>query len=103
SSATMTLEQQWPVPIEQVTVASQKLGALSFSSPQFSSVGDVKGEDGTAFVLASGPGIKAGGALRVKVTALPVHSPAPRNVALGLAVAIGLLGVWLALPGATGR
>jgi hypothetical protein len=83
-------------------VASQKLGALSFSSPQFSSVGDVKGEDGTTFLLASGPGIAAGGALRMRVTGLPVHSTISRNVALGLAVTIGLFGLWLALPGPTG-
>ena len=30
NSSTITIEQKWPVPIEQVTVASQKLGALSF-------------------------------------------------------------------------
>ena len=102
NSSTITIEQKWPVPIEQVTVASQKLGALSFSSPQFSSVGDVKGEDGTMFLLASGPGIAGGGTLRMQVTGLPVHSAVPRNVALGLAVAIGLFGLWLALPGPTG-
>jgi hypothetical protein len=102
TSSTLTLEQRWPVPIEQVTVASQKLGALSFSSPQFSSVGDVKGEDGTTFLLASGPGITAGGTLRMQVSGLPVQSPVARNVALGIAVAIALLGVWLSLPGARG-
>jgi len=102
TSSTLTMEQKWPVPIEQVTVASQKLGSLSFSSSQFSSVGDVKGEDGTTFLLASGPGIAAGGALRMQVTGLPVHSAIPRNAALGIAAAIALLGLWLALPGATG-
>jgi len=102
SSATLALEQQWPVPIEQVTVASTKLGSLSFSSPQFSSVGDVKGEDGTTFLLASGPGIKAGGSLRMQITGLPVHSTVPRNIALVLAVGIAVFGIWLALPGAAG-
>ena len=102
TSSTLAMEQKWPVPIEQVTVASQKLGSLSFSSPQFSSVGDVKGEDGTTFLLASGPGIAAGGALRMQVAGLPVHSAIPRNAALGIAAAIALLGLWLALPGATG-
>jgi hypothetical protein len=102
SSSSITLEQKWPAPIEQVTVASQKLGALSFSSPQFSSVGDVKGDDGTTFLLASGPGIPAGGTLRMQVNGLPVHSSVPRYVALGLAFAIALLGIWLALPGSAG-
>jgi hypothetical protein len=102
SSSSITLEQKWPVPIEQLTVASQKLGSLSFSSPQFSSVGDVKSDDGTTFLLASGPGIPAGGTLQMQVGGLPVHSPIPRYVALGLASAIALLGIWLALPGAAG-
>jgi hypothetical protein len=102
NSSSITLEQEWPVPIEQVTVASQKLGSLSFSSPQFSSVGDVKSDDGTTFVLASGPGMSAGGTLRMQVSGLPVHSPMPRYVALGLASAIALLGIWLALPGPAG-
>src|SRR6185295_121771 len=74
TSPSITLEQKWPVPIEQVTVASQKLGTLAFTSPQFSSVGEVKGEDGTPFLLASGPGIAAGGTLRMDVAGLPVHS-----------------------------
>lgn len=101
SSSSIVLDQKWPVPLEQVTVASQKLGSLSFSSPQFSSVGDVKGDDGTTFLLASGPGIPAGGTLRMQVSGLPMNSSVPRYVALGLALAIALLGIWLALPGHT--
>lgn len=102
SSASTTIEQTWPVPLEQVTVASTKVGPLAFSSPQFSSVGDVKGEDGTPFILGSGPGIKAGGTLRVQVSGLPVHSAVPRYVALTLAATIALVGLWLALPGQSG-
>jgi hypothetical protein len=99
TSSSTTIEQTWPVPLEQVTVASTKAGSLSFSSPQFSSVGDVKGDDGTPFILASGPGMKAGGTLRIQVNGLPVHSSAPRYVTLALAGAIALFGLWLALPG----
>jgi hypothetical protein len=98
STSSTTIEQTWPVPIEQVTVASTKAGSVSFASPQFSSVGDVKGEDGTPFILASGPGIKAGGTLRIQVSGLPVHSPIPRYAALALAGGIALFGLWLALP-----
>jgi hypothetical protein len=98
STSSTTIEQTWPVPIEQVTVASTKAGSVSFASPQFSSVGDVKGEDGTPFILASGPGIKAGGTLRIQVSGLPVHRPIPRYAALALAGGIALFGLWLALP-----
>jgi hypothetical protein len=102
NSANLTVVQQWPAPLEQVTVASQKLGSLSIASPQFTSVGDVKAEDGNTFILGSGGALPAGGTLTIQLSGLPVHSPTPRNVALGLAIAIGLLGVWLALPGASG-
>ena len=101
TTSSLTLEQKFPVPLEQVTVASTKVGSVAFSSPQFSSVGDVKGDDGTPFLLASGPGIGAGGTLRVQVTGLPVHSAIPRYTALGLALAVALLGLWLAMHGPT--
>ena len=102
TTSSTTIEQTWPVPMEQVTVASTKAGAVSFASPQFSSVGDVKGEDGTPFILANGPGIKAGGTLRIQVSGLPVKSPVPRYVALALAATVALFGVWLAFRGTPG-
>ena len=101
TTSSITLEQKWPVPIEQVTVGSQKIGSLAITSPQFSSVGDVKSDNGVPFVLASGPGIPAGGTLRMQVSGLPVKSSVPRYVALALAAAVGLLGVWLAMHGST--
>jgi hypothetical protein len=103
TSSSITLEQEFPVPIEQVTVGSQKIGSLSIASPQFSSVGDVKSDNGVPFILASGPGIPAGGTLRLQVSGLPVHSSVPRYVALALAFGVALLGVWLALNGPTDK
>jgi hypothetical protein len=38
----------------------------------------------------------------MQISGLPVHSSTPRNVALGLAATIGLLGLWLARPGGSG-
>jgi hypothetical protein len=98
-SADLTLTQKFPVPLEQVSVASQKLDMLQMSSPQFSTVGDVKADNGTTFLLASGNALPAGGTLTIQVSGLPVHSTAPRNIALALAVAIGFFGLWLARPG----
>jgi hypothetical protein len=102
SSASLSLVQKWPAPVEQVSVASQKIGTLAISSPQFTSVGDVKAEDGTSFILGNGGAMPAGGTLTIQISGLPVHSTTPRNVALALAIAIGLLGLWLGLPGASG-
>lgn len=102
SRPSLTFEQKWPVPLEQVTVASQKLAGLSLTSPQFSSVGDIKTDDGQAYMLASGATIPAGGTLAVTLDGLPVHSRVPRTVALVAAGAIIGLGIWLAMSRRSG-
>lgn len=97
----MTVEQRWPAPLEQLTVALEKVGAVTMTSPQFSTVGEVNAESGTPFLLASGPAIPAGGTLSVELVNLPIHSPTPRYVALGLALAIIGVGAWFAFTSQT--
>lgn len=87
-SSRMTVVQRWPAPLEQLTVALEKAGAVTMTSPQFSTVGDVNAESGTPFLLASGPAIPSGGTLSLELVNLPVHSPTPRYVGLGLAFLI---------------
>ena len=99
SSSRLTLEQKFPVMLEEVTVGSQQIPGLSIESKQFSSVGSMKAGDGSDFLLASGPAVRPGGTLAVTIAGLPVHSSTPRNIALGLALAIALFGVWLSRPG----
>jgi hypothetical protein len=100
-SPNLTIEQTWPVPVQQLTVAMQKVGQASMSSPQFSTVGEVKAETGTPFLLASGPAVPAGGRVTIQLTNLPAHSPIPRYVALGLAAAIIAFGGWMAFGART--
>ena len=38
----LEVQQTWPVALEQLTVAAEKVGALSIASPQFSTVGEIK-------------------------------------------------------------
>jgi hypothetical protein len=97
--ANLTVEQRWPVALEQLTVAVEKLGAVSISSPQFSTVGEVKADSGTPFLLASGPALAAGSTLTFELSNLPVHSSTPRLVALTLAGAIIAAGAWFAFAG----
>jgi hypothetical protein len=94
--SSITVEQRWPVALEQLTVALEKVGAATMTSPQFSTVGEVNAESGTPFLLASGPAIPAGGTLSLELVNLPAHSPTPRYVALGLALAIVGVGAWFA-------
>jgi hypothetical protein len=100
-SSEVTLEQTWPVPMQQVTVGVQKLGALSVASPQFASTRDVQSDNGTPFLIGDGPGLPAGATLTIHLTNLPAHSRTPRYVALGLAGAVILVGVWLAASART--
>jgi hypothetical protein len=91
----ITIEQRWPAAFQQVTVGVQKLGNLTATSPQFKDVRDVTTQDGKVFILGGGAGIAPGEALTVTLENMPYHSRTPRYVALSLAGALLLLGVWL--------
>ena len=96
-SSEFTLQQTWPVPLEQLSVGVQKLGDLSVSSPQFSTVGEVNADSGTPFFLANGPAMAAGSTLTMQLSNLPAHNTTPRLVALSLAAGIIALGVLWAI------
>jgi hypothetical protein len=91
--------QTLPVALERVTVALQRVGAVSMTSSQFESTGDVRSESGSTFMLGSGPALAAGAVLAVDVTGIPAHSAVPAYAALSIAGAIVLLGGWLAFGG----
>jgi hypothetical protein len=92
----LTVRQTWPAAVEQLNVAIEKVGAVSISSPQFSTVGEVNSETGIPFLLASGNALAAGSTLEMQLTNLPVHPMTPRYVALGLAMLIMGIGGWFA-------
>lgn len=92
----VTVQQAWPAAMEQVTVALEKVGAVTMTSPQFSGVREVQSDNGTPFLLASGPALPAGGALTLNLSNLPVHNRTPRVVALGIAGLIVAVGGWMA-------
>jgi hypothetical protein len=96
-SSELILEQTWPVALQQVTVGVEKVNNLSVSSPQFTSANDVTAEAGDVFVLGRGPALPAGGKTVVTLSNLPVHSPLPRYVALGIAGMLAGIGVWLSV------
>ena len=96
TSSSVTMEQKWPAAMEQLTVAMQKIVTASMSSAQFSTVGEVKAGDGTAYWLGSGPALPAGAMLTVELKDLPAHSQTPRIVALTAAGIVVLTGIWLA-------
>ena len=96
SDNALTIAQRFPATMQQVTVVAEKVGSLHLASPHFTNHGDVKANDGTPFILASGGALPAGNELAIQLTDLPQQQTWPRNVALALAAAIAGLGVWLA-------
>ena len=96
NGGTVRLEQTFPVAFQQLTFGAQKIGAVSAASPQFAETREVTTQDGKVYALGSGPALAAGTPFVVTLTNLPYHSPAPRYVALGLALAVIGLGIWLA-------
>jgi hypothetical protein len=96
-SPDVTIEQTWPVPLEQVTVAIERVASVTMTSPQFADTRDVQANDGTPYLLASGPGLAAGGTMQLQLADLPVHSRVPVYVGLGLAAVVAAFGAWLAI------
>jgi hypothetical protein len=102
-TAERTFAQTFPVPLQRVVVAVEKVtGELGVASPQFANVREVSSEDGL-YLLAEGAALPAGTPLTVTFSGLPAHSRAPRFIALGLAGAILGFGAWLAYTGRTTR
>jgi hypothetical protein len=93
SGANVTLEQRLPIALSQLTLMAQKIGDMAVSSPLISQRREVAAQ-GETYIVAQGPGIRAGDSLSLSFGGLP-HSPIwPRNVALALAVGILGVGAW---------
>jgi hypothetical protein len=103
SSDRFTIQQSLPAALTQLTVLAQKIGDMHLTSPQMPQHREMQA-DGRTYIVGVGPGLKAGDVLTLEFTGLP-HGPKwPRNVALGLAVAILVAGAWAALrPRAASR
>jgi hypothetical protein len=90
----LTIEQRFPVPLDDVALAIQRLPGMGLESAQAQSVRDASLR-GQAFLIASGPGIPAGTPLVFTLTGLPHRSSFPLYTALGLAAGIVLAAIWL--------
>jgi hypothetical protein len=93
TSGEISFSQRMPVPVASVAVLMKKSGEMSLSSPQLPAVQEREFE-GDKYVLAQGTALPADGTLTINVTGLPHHSPAPRRIALGLAIAVFGAALW---------
>jgi hypothetical protein len=93
SGDSLTMSQALPVALAQVTILTQKVGAMHVTSPQMAQHREMNAE-GQTYIVGQGPALKAGDAVSFSFTGLP-HTPTwPRNLALALAVVVLAAGVW---------
>jgi hypothetical protein len=93
--ANWTLEQRFPVPLENVAIAAQKLTGMTLESPQATTVRETSFQ-GLPYLVAIGNGIAAGTPLTVTLRGLPHRSQTPLYLALAIAIGLVAWGLWAA-------
>jgi hypothetical protein len=102
SGSGLTVEQKLPALLQQLSLVVQTTPGMQVSSPQIETRRD-ESANGQTFLVAGGPAIPAGGALRVELSNLPHHSMVPRNIALALAALVFIVGGWAAFTKPSAR
>jgi hypothetical protein len=94
-SDAITITQKMPAQLTEFTLLAQKAGAMSVSSPQMQQHRDMTA-DGQNYTVGQGPAVRAGDTVTIVLSGLPHHPVWPRYLALTLASAILVGGVWAA-------
>jgi hypothetical protein len=87
--------QTFPADLEALSVVAKKVGDTQLSSPQFKEQRPMPA-DGEVYIAAQGGALPAGQPLELTLSGFPHNSSTPRLIALTLALAIALVGVWAA-------
>jgi hypothetical protein len=95
TSGSFELSQRFPAPLTQYAVIVKKVGDTKMTSPLLPAP-QVLPAQGETYIGSEGTPVADGQPLVVTLTDMPHHNPAPRIIALGLAVAIVLAGAWAA-------
>ena len=91
---TAHLEQRWPVEAATFGIFALKTGSLDLVSTQLTSK-QSSVQQGQPLVIGILPALPKDQPLVVDITGLPHHAAWPRNVALGSASTIAVLGLWV--------
>jgi hypothetical protein len=96
--SSVEIRQAWPIAMDDVFVAVEKVGALALSSPQLAQQQDGQAS-GQTFVMGIGPRLNAGQPLTITLSGLPNNSTLMRDIGVGIAGLILVLGLWAAYSG----
>jgi hypothetical protein len=102
SGSSVQFDQAWPVAMDDVFVAVEKVGGLTLSSPQITQQQEGQAS-GQTFIMGVGPRLNAGQPMTVTLAGLPNRSSWGQDIAVGVAVLILAIGLWAAYtarPGA---
>ena len=91
SNATIT--SKFPLPMESVSLAVQKVGQMTVGSPQIGRLQEAP-LGAAVFIMGMGPRLEAGAPFVLDLRGVPHQSRTPVYVALALASAIGAAAVW---------
>jgi hypothetical protein len=89
------IAQKLPANLDELAVIVKKVGETTLKSPQLKEQREMPA-DGEMFIAGTGGRVDAGRPIQLTVDGVPHHSQAPRRVALTLAAAVALVGVWFA-------
>jgi hypothetical protein len=90
-----TLTQRFPLPLESVAVAAQKLSGMTLASPHATTVRETSFQR-IPYLVATGNGLAAGTPLTITLRGLPHRSVVPLSLALTIAAGLVLWGLWAA-------
>jgi hypothetical protein len=89
----LNFSQAFPASMESFAIIAKKAGDMKLTSPQIAQQQDTAVE-GTPVIIGAGGTVAAGQPFSVSLSGLPHHSSMPRRVALSLAAAVILAGLW---------
>ena len=95
ASGEIDIEQRFPAALDHLAVVVKKVGDTTLRSAQLKEQRELPA-DGEVFIAATGGAVAAGQPIELAVGGVPHHSPAPRRIALTLALVIALAGAWAA-------
>jgi hypothetical protein len=94
----LTIEQHFPVAVQQLPFFIERVGHVTVTSPQMQPDGERTGANGTTFAAMRTAGsIPAGGDVTIELSGLPAQSRVAAYITFGLALTIVGVGIWLSL------